>query len=249
MAPTAATRGRGRGAARAPRFYFSLRSPYSWLAYRELLDRYPDIVEAVEWRPFFEPDATSERLLTEAGGSFPYTPMSRAKHLYVLQDVGRLVKQRGLAMTWPVDRKPVWEVPHLAYLVARDAGPEYGARYIAAAYRTRWEEGRDICDRAVIAGLGAELGLDPDALAGACDDPELRRRGVRALQDICADGVFGVPFFVHGFSRYWGLDRLPGFAAHLRADAPPAHALPEPTPTAVGDGARATDDGHAGGCG
>ena len=26
-----------------PRWYFSLRSPYSWLAYRELLDRRPEV--------------------------------------------------------------------------------------------------------------------------------------------------------------------------------------------------------------
>ncbi|MEU0744560.1 DsbA family protein [Streptomyces sp. NPDC006134] len=245
-APAPGTRSR---AAKVPRYYFSLRSPYSWLAHRELLDRYPDVAAAVEWRPFFEPDATSERLLTEAGGSFPYTPMSRAKHLYVLQDVRRLVKERGLSMTWPVDRAPVWEVPHLAYLVARDAGPGYGARFVAAAYRTRWEEGRDICDPAVVAGIGAELGLDPEALAGAAGDPELRRRGVLALRDVCDDGVFGVPFFAHGRSRYWGLDRLAGFAAHLRAAEPPARTLPGPVPVAVGDGARATDDGHAGGCG
>ncbi|MFE9402641.1 2-hydroxychromene-2-carboxylate isomerase [Streptomyces sp. NPDC006530] len=231
---------------KTPRFYFSLRSPYSWLAYRDLTNHHPDVADAVEWRPFFEPDAISERLLTEAGGTFPYTPMSRAKHLYVLQDVNRLAKSRGIDLSWPVDREPVWEIPHLAYLVARRAGR--GPQYVAAAYRARWEEGRDICDRAVIADIGAQLGLDPAELAGASDDPALRAEGVRLLLDVCADGVFGVPFFVHGFSRFWGLDRLPEFVLHLRERELTTRGLPEPV-GAVGLGARSVDDGHAGGCG
>ncbi|MFJ8311756.1 MULTISPECIES: 2-hydroxychromene-2-carboxylate isomerase [unclassified Streptomyces] len=230
-----------------PKFYFSLRSPYSWLAYRELMAEHQDVAATVQWRPFFEPDATSERMLTEAGGTFPYVAMSRAKHLYVLQDVGRLAKSRGIALRWPVDRAPVWEIPHLAYLVALREGR--GPQYIAAAYRARWEEGRDICDRTVVAAIGAELGLNPQELADASDDPALRREGVRLLLDVCADGVFGVPFFVHGFSRFWGLDRLPGFVAHLRGREPAARELPDPVGAAVGLGPGATDDGHAGGCG
>ncbi|MFC9386497.1 2-hydroxychromene-2-carboxylate isomerase [Streptomyces venezuelae] len=232
---------------RTPRFYFSLRSPYSWLAYRTLLDEYPDIAAAVEWRPFFEPDQLSEEMLTEAGGSFPYTPMSRAKHLYVLQDVGRLAKARGLRLTWPVDRAPVWEVPHLAYLVALREGR--GPEYIAAAYRARWEEGRDICDPAVVADIATGIGIDARAAAGAADDPGLRREGLRLLHDIDRDGVFGVPFFVHGYSRFWGLDRLGDFVGHLRQRTAPAGRLPEPVGAAVGLGPRSVDDGHAGGCG
>lgn len=230
--------------AKRPAFYFSLRSPYSWFAYRELLDDHPDVAATVTWRPFFEPDPQSEQALREAGGSFPYVAMSRAKHLYILRDVGRLAKERGLALTWPVDRDPVWEVPHLAYLVALREGR--GPEFVAAAYRTRWEEGGDICDRSVIARLAGELGLDPVALAGASDDPALREEGVRLLLDVCRDGVFGVPFFVNGTSRYWGVDRLHRFVTELRAagttEPPPAGPGPHP----VGAG---SDLGHAGGCG
>jgi len=224
---------------RQPRFYFSLRSPYSWLAYRELLDRYGDVAERLEWVPFWEPDALSERLLTELGGQFPYSAMSRAKHLYILQDVARLAKARGLSLTWPVDREPVWEIPHLGYLVARENG--CGPEYIAAAYRARWEHGRNICDPAVIAEIGSSLGIN----AVVSDDPARRAEGARILLEICRDGVFGVPFFVHGFSRYWGLDRLGEFADHIRAQTPAAQSMPE----LVAANGLSSDHGHAGGCG
>ncbi|GAA2398785.1 2-hydroxychromene-2-carboxylate isomerase [Streptomyces glaucosporus] len=231
---------------KTPRFYFSLRSPYSWLAYEELTTRHPDLVGRLEWVPFFEPDDLSAQLLAEEGGRFPYSEMSREKNRYVLQDVGRITKARGIAVTWPVDRNPVWEVPHLGYLVADRAGR--GHDYIAACYRARFGEGRDICDRSTIADIGAGLGIDRRAVSEASDDPGLRAEGVRILLDVCRDGVFGVPFFVHGFTRFWGLDRLDSFTGHLRSGALPAAAVPEPLAGAVALG-RSADDGHAGGCG
>ncbi|MFI0370692.1 2-hydroxychromene-2-carboxylate isomerase [Actinomadura sp. 1N219] len=229
---------------RPPRFYFNLRSPYSWLAYRDLLDQYPDLAAGLEWAPFWEPDETSLKLLAEAGGEFPFTPMSKAKHLYILQDVRRLAADRGLAIAWPVDREPWWEVPHLGYLVARGHGR--GPEFIAAAYRARWEEGRDICDPTTVAGIGADLGLDAAELTEAVDDPEVRAEGVRALMDVYKDGVFGVPYFVNGFERFWGVDRLAAFAASVR----PAVTDGGAAPVQGGGGVSAlVDDGHAGGCG
>lgn len=263
---------------RTPRFYFSLRSPYSWLAYRDLLRRYPDLAAGLDWVPFWEPDELSQRLLAEAGGEFVYTAMSRAKHLYVLQDVRRLAAERGLEFSWPVDREPCWEIPHLAYLVAcrHGAGPEY----IARAYQARWQEGRNICDRDTVGQIGVALGLDADEMASAADDPEIRREGVQALLAIYRDGVFGVPFFVYRFDRFWGVDRLPAFAAAVGAtgsvgatpttgraatasiaNTPAAEGAATASavntaelervgaePVAVGVPGR-TDEGHAGGCG
>ncbi|MFJ6694629.1 2-hydroxychromene-2-carboxylate isomerase [Streptomyces sp. NPDC091272] len=230
---------------KTPRFYFSLRSPYSWLAHQELTARHPELVERLEWVPFYEPDESSARQLAEAGGRFPYSEMSREKNRYVLQDVGRLTKARGIEVTWPVDRDPVWEVPHLAYLVAAAHGR--GQDYIAAVYRARFGEGRNICDPATVAEIGARLGLDPQSLAGASQRPELRAEGVAMLLDVCKDGVFGVPFLVHGYTRFWGLDRLDAFVEHLRTQQPSAGSVPQPL-AAVGLG-RSADDGHAGGCG
>jgi len=238
----------GRRGKRPPRFYFSLRSPYSWLAYRDLLEHHPRVADALEWVPFFEPDEVSAKLLAEAGGAFPYTPMSAEKHRYILQDVRRLAAERGLSFSWPVDRDPVWEVPHLGYLAAARHGR--GPQYVELAARARWELGLDVCDRTVIAGFGAELDLDPEELATASDDPELRAEGVRVLLEIQRDGVFGVPFFVDHYDKYWGVDRLPAFVAALTAKDPGLADPPLNAPFADAPFADVrVDDGHAGGCG
>ncbi|MEU4805222.1 DsbA family protein [Actinosynnema sp. NPDC023587] len=228
--------------AKHPKFYFSLRSPYSWLAFHDLLRDAPDVADAIDWAPFWEPDEGTDRELRARGEAFPYVAMSRAKHLYVLQDVARLAAARGLSVTWPVDREPVWEVPHLGYLVALREG--LGREYVAEVCAARWQHGRDICDRATVADIAARLGLDAAEVSGAADDPDLRARGVELLVDVCRDGVFGVPFFVHRFTRFWGVDRLPEFVAHVRSKLAPAGALPEPVAHPP-----SSDAGHAGGCG
>ncbi|MFF0150280.1 2-hydroxychromene-2-carboxylate isomerase [Micromonospora sp. NPDC005203] len=224
-------------------WYFSLRSPYSWLAHHDLLHRYPETAARVEWRMFFEPDDQSLTALRSARGDFPYVAMSRAKHFYILQDVRRLAADRGLEVAWPIDRQPRWEVPHLAYLVAADAGR--GREFIDAVYRARWQQGRDICDPATMASLAADLSLDPKMLTGAAEDPERRAAGVRALLAVHRDGVFGVPFFVAGREKFWGIDRLPAFVA-ATAVVPSDVAEPPAEPHRASMGA---DQGHAGGCG
>ena len=232
-----------------PRFYFSFRSPYSWLAHCDLENQYRDVADRLRWLPFWEPDAWSARLLQEAGGAFSYAPMSRAKHLYILQDVRRLAAQRGMAVTWPVDRSPCWEVPHLAYVVAEQHG--LGRQFVALVYRARWQENRNICDRSTMADVAECLGLDPEAVANAADDAGRRREGVEALLAVHRDGVFGVPFFVNRFDKYWGVDRLQAFVESLPGalrSSSESDRLGHPA-IAVAASDEGTVLDHAGGCG
>lgn len=230
-----------------PQFYFSLRSPYSWLAWHDLSTHHPQVLQRLQWLPFWEPDECSTAMLAASGAAFPYTPMSRAKHLYVLQDVRRLTRERGLHVTWPADRDPCWEIPHLAYVAVVQDDASAGPRWVARVYRARWQEGLDICDTDVVARLAEDAGFDPDRLAGAANDQALREQGLQALVGICREGIFGVPYFVHRYERFWGLDRLDALLAALPAEPAP-HDEREPQLSVAGC-ERATDGGHAGGCG
>ncbi|MFJ2021264.1 2-hydroxychromene-2-carboxylate isomerase [Streptomyces nodosus] len=235
-------------AKKPPRWYFSLRSPYSWFAYHDLKKHHPDVLDGVQWIPFWEPDARSEELLAQAGVRLPLVPMAREKNFYILQDTRRLAEDRALDVTWPIDREPVWEVSHLAYLVAEDAGK--GKEFVDLVYRARWQESKNISDPAVIGAIAGELGLDADRAADAVDDPELRARGVEILAASARDGLFGVPFFVHGHDKFWGVDRVAGFVAALRGVPRTDVTVPEAEAAALPETARAgADAGHAGGCG
>lgn len=236
--------------ARAPRCYFSFRSPYSWLAWHDLTTSHRTIAAQLEWLPFWEPDEQSERLLIRQEGRFIYTPMSKEKHLYVLQDVKRLAQRRGLSMVWPVDQDPCWEIAHLAYFVAEDAGR--GMAFIERVYRARWQEGRNICDRATIAQLADEVGVPGETASGAYERDDIRQRGVEALLKIERDSVFGVPFFINRSQKFWGVDRLDDFIRSLQGDARAAHDSDDKIAAVHAVPAvdvRTTDHGHAGGCG
>jgi 2-hydroxychromene-2-carboxylate isomerase len=224
---------------RRPRFYFAFRSPYAWMTARMLEERFPAAHEGIDYVPFWEPDERTLALLRARDGEVIYTPMSRAKHLYILQDVKRLAAKSGYAMRWPVDVNPWWELPHLAYLRARRVGA--GRSFFWAVYRARWERGEDVCRRETIERIAREVGLDPDALVGATEEADVRAEGVEALLRADRDGVFGVPFFCLGHEKFWGLDRFEDFAARFA----PLYGIPRPALAAIGG----YDTDCAGGCG
>jgi 2-hydroxychromene-2-carboxylate isomerase len=225
-----------------PTFYFSLRSPYSWLAWHDLKVAYPKLLARLRLVPFWEPDAAYQAALGTSGDAFLYTAMSKEKHLYILTDVKRLAAKRGMVPSWPIDKAPVWEVPHLAWIHADAHGQ--GPAFIERVSAARWRHGQDICDPEVIAAIGAELGLDAAVLHGAASNPALREAGLLHLKTCIRDGAFGVPFFAIGRDKFWGIDRLPDFigaVAHASAPQPPVEAPVEQPNRALLD--------HAGGCG
>ena len=194
---------------RAPRIYFSFRSPFSWLGVDRLLTLRPSVVEDCAWIPFWDPSPMTDSALRAGGGGFHYTQMSKAKHLYILQDAKRLCEKYGKQMQWPVDRDPTWEVPHLAWLGAPPAD-----RW--AVYRSitemRWETGQDICDPDLLAAHLEGRGLDP-ALATQHGSDEVRADGVQCLVEAYNDDIFGIPYFKAGAHRFWGLERVDWFIA------------------------------------
>lgn len=200
---------------RRPRFYFSFRSPFSWIAARLLDERLTPTEQAeIEYIPFWEPDPQTLSRLHELGGEFLYIQMSREKHLYILQDIKRMTRSLGYQHAWPIDESPWWELPNLAYLAAQRLGK--AREFRDAIYRARWEGGANIHTVDVIRRVAAEVGLDPDRVAAAPDDPEIREEAAGALLRCYKDGVFGIPFLILGFEKFWGLDRVHPFIAAMR---------------------------------
>jgi len=240
---------RRRRAAPRPRLFFSFRSPFSWLLVHQLRRRLPEGWRDVTFIPYWEPDAATERALGERGARIQYAPMSRAKHLYILQDTKRLAARQGLRIAWPVDRRPWWEPSHLGWLMARRLGRE--AQFYDQVSAARWERGEDISDPAVVRDVAGRAGLDGELIAGAVDDPAIRAEGVQCLVDAYEDDIFGVPYLRLGWHRFWGLDRLDDFLAQYRP-AELAADGGEPLagiPAELQAGAGAYDTDSAGGCG
>ena len=228
---------------RRPRAYFSFRSPFSWMAMDKLLaSPHRDDVDLI---PFWDPDPRTEQLVAARGASLHYVQMSKAKHLYILQDTKRAAAALGHQMVWPVDRSPWWEVPHLAWLQARrDGCADVLYRVLIAA---RWTRGEDICMQHDLAAIADAAGLNGSALARAVDDESIRDEAAECLVAAYHDDVFGIPYFLVGPHRFWGLDRVDQFLAVLDGATGPAPRaeIPPAVRAAVGS----FDSDTAGGCG
>ncbi|MBV8821090.1 MAG: DsbA family protein [Acidobacteriaceae bacterium] len=196
-----------------PRFYFSFRSPYSWIAARRLQEKVPLDQLNLEYIPSWEPGEQILAAFHARGGKMPYAQMSRDKHFYILQDIKRLAKHFGYRMAWPIDRDPAWDLPHLGYLAARRAGKDRA--FFWGAYRIRWEEGGDLCSMDTLRALATDIDLDPQVIEAAMQDPGLQQEGTETLYRGYRDGVFGVPFFITGHEKFWGVDRLDFFLRAL----------------------------------
>jgi 2-hydroxychromene-2-carboxylate isomerase len=179
------------------RFYFSFRSPYAWLAAERFESELGDLGVPIELLPIYPP---AEHVLS----SLATMPEKLA---YIVQDIARLARERGLTARIPPPGDPDWSLAHAAFLHAQHQG--VGNRFMLAMFRKRFAEGLDLGDDAVIGDAARESRLDPAAIVAAAHSEELRaevaagwRRGIER------DRIFGVPSFVYAGRLYWGQDRM-----------------------------------------
>jgi 2-hydroxychromene-2-carboxylate isomerase len=183
------------------RFYFSFRSPYAWLAAERLESELGDLGVAIERLPIYPTPELSPQLFPNDAAGMPN------KVAYIVQDVRRLTRERGLTVRFPPAADPDWSISHAAFLGAERQGA--GHRFMLEVFRKRFGEGLDLGDDGVIADAARRAGLEPGAILSAAHCDELRAEASagwrRAVE---RDRIFGVPSFVYAGQLYWGQDRM-----------------------------------------
>lgn len=86
---------------------------------------------------------------------------------------------------------------------------------VEAMMAAMWEKERNLSDRAEIAAVLSEAGLDGAALVAASDDPEVKAELVANTERAVARGAFGIPTFFVGDEMFFGKERLAQVAAAL----------------------------------
>ena len=174
-----------------PKVYFSFRSPYSWLALDTLKGL--GLRECFDYVPLWEPGDVVACALELEGAHLLYDQMSRSKHLYILQDVKRLVAARQEPMIWPIDHDPEWDLPHLAWLACRRLGTEW--EFYDLVVDLRWTNGIDVCVEEYLRPAMDKCGLEGISLCDLRADPQVVSDAVAALKDTYENDVFGMPYF------------------------------------------------------
>ena len=157
------------------------------------------------------------QVIFPASGGLPLPKRSPQRQAYRMQELRRWRDHLRVPITLAPKHFPFAE-PFAAACVVAARETAGQAPAIALAHRilkALWEQEQDPGDRATLARLIGEVGLDPAALLPLAEDPrwqEIRRAEAEAA---LARGVFGAPSYVIGDEIFWGQDRLEFVARHL----------------------------------
>lgn len=176
-------------------FWFSFRSPYSYLAAVELLRRRADGLYAqLQVRPILP--------MVMRG-----LPVPLVKRLYIVRDAQRSAD----ALRIPFGRMhdPVGDgVLRLLTVYPYASDVDTQLRYCAIAGQSIWAEGLDACRDDVLRSVVERSGLDWNAARNKLASGTDRREAEIHREALLAAGLWGVPSFRWGTFTSWGQDRL-----------------------------------------
>jgi 2-hydroxychromene-2-carboxylate isomerase len=193
--------------------FFDCSSPWTYLAFENLLRLQAELGFEIEWRPIL------------VGGIFnsvnPSVYQSRetpvpAKAAYMKKDLADWARAAGLKIVFPPSAFPVNSVKAMRGCIWL-APQGRLVDFARACFQAYWSEDRDISQDAVLAELCATVGLDTDAFFAAVADPLVKDQLQANTEEAMARGAFGSPTMFLGDDMYFGNDRLPLVRAALIA--------------------------------
>jgi len=187
-------------------FFFSFRSPYSYLAAPRafaLADRYD--VEVV----FHGVIPMAMR-----GQSVP-----RPKRLHTLRDTKREADRLGMPFGRIHDPIGAGAMRCL-HVAAHASGVGRVRRFVLEASRAIWAEATDVSRDEELRPICERAGLEWTACAAALDDPDIHARVEADTARLAELDHWGVPVFVIEDELYWGQDRIEDLERRLTPRTP-----------------------------
>jgi len=145
-----------------------------------------------------------------ASGGLPLPKRAPQRQAYRLQELARWRDHLAIPITIEPRFFPAQEALAAQCVIAvrETLGDGPAVRLAHRVLRALWEEERDTGDRATLAGLIGDAGLDADHLLALGAEPRWAERRVADSEAALARGVFGAPSYVIGDEIFWGQDRL-----------------------------------------
>ncbi len=175
-------------------FFFSFRSPYSYLAAPRAFALADDHDVEITFRGVIP--------MAMRGQSVPLS-----KRLHTLRDTAR--EARRLGMPFGRIHDPLGDGAIRCLLVAEhacDLGLE--RPFVLAASRAIWAQATDVATDAGLRPVCERAGLPWAGCAAALEDPAIRFRVDANTEALGALGHWGVPVLVLDGELYWGQDRI-----------------------------------------
>ena len=139
-----------------------------------------------------------------------------AKRDYELLELWRFVKANGLSRFKINPHFPVNSLRIMRMAVAAQHEGVF-APYCDAMFAAMWEDGLNLADAEIIAGVITAAGLDAAALTARAEDPAIKAELIANTDGAVARSTFGIPTFFVGDEIFWGKERLGQLAEALAA--------------------------------
>jgi 2-hydroxychromene-2-carboxylate isomerase len=185
-------------------FFFSIRSPYSYLAIDRVLDMADELTVDIELRPILP--------MVMRG-----LPMPRAKAMALVLDAAREARRKGIPygrICDPLGRG----VERVIAVLARAQAEGLGPAFLRSAMHGIWEEGIDVDSRRGLLRVAERAGLSAERVQEALGDSAWERWVEENRQELEGLGLWGVPSFRLGDYVTWGQDRIRMVRDRLRSD-------------------------------
>jgi len=190
-------------------FYFEFSSPYGYIASQLADDFEKRVGRPLRWRPFLLGPVfkiTGQPPLVEI-------PM---KGEYSRHDFLRSARMHKVPYKQP-SKFQIGTVAAMRAFYWLDDRNSVQARALARAlYKAYFVDGIDISAPATVIEIARSAGIDATALATALEDPALKERAKKEVDNAIAANVFGSPFFIADGESFWGVDRMPMLEEWIR---------------------------------
>jgi 2-hydroxychromene-2-carboxylate isomerase len=194
-------------------FYFGTGSRYSYLAATQIPSLHSETGAAVRWRAVYSPE------LIRRAGTDPFAKdVVRGQYdaAYRTRDATRWAKFLGVPYVEPDFAAVDWRRIALWCVAAEllGGGTAFGAAVLHSAFGLGTPANTEI----QLAATAENVGVSASRMSDLIADGSAEQAHEQNLRDALAAGAFGVPTFVvvDDGEVFWGQDRIPLLAHHLR---------------------------------
>ena len=184
-------------------FWFDPASTYAYLSAMRIEELAAAAGCRLIWRPFL----LGPIFRAQGWDTSPFN-IYEAKGRYMVRDIERIAKERGLAFLLP-ERFPAASL-FAARVCLASAEQDWIGAFVRAMFKAEFDTRADVSDAAVLRACLAEARApDPDSALNKAETMQ-NKQGLRAQTDRAATlGIFGAPTFTtHDGELFWGDDRL-----------------------------------------
>ena len=189
-------------------FYFDVSSPWTYLAFRNILPLATELNVTINWRPVLVGgifNTVNQRMYASREDT------NSSRNRYMLKDLQDCARQTGVTIVFPPKVFPVNSVKAMRGCIWIAGSAAFKGQLLAfveatfAAYFTQQE---DISQDNVLASICRQTGIDAEAFAAGIMQPTIKETLKANTDEAIARGAFGVPSFFVGDDMYFGNDRL-----------------------------------------